>query len=143
MKRFAFFVVFTILAFSAYGQQILWSTIKKDEVRHVPYNNVTREVLAFYDQYQYYYDFTGFTKRRFIENFDYGFEDWEWLNEIVEPTVFALRSNSGRGSVVLVMCISKDNVNTILFSNTLESDYVMTFGSRREQFTNWFRTLLN
>ena len=143
MKRIIFFVIFTILTFSAYGQQFLWSTVQREGVRYIPFNSVTREVLTFYDQYELYYDFTGFSKRRFIESFDYGFEDWEWLNEIVEPTVFALRSNSGRGSVVLVMCISRDNVNTILFSNTVDGDFRMTHSSRREQFSNWFRTLLN
>jgi len=143
MKKFVFFSIFAVLSFSAYGQQLLWSTIDGNDSKYVPFNNVTSEVLTFYDQYELYYDFAGFSKERFIENFDYGFEDWEWLYEIEDPTVFALRSNSGHGSVVLVMCISQGNVNTIVFSNTVERDFRMTHRSEKEQFSNWFRTLLD
>jgi len=143
MKKIVFFVIFTAISFTVYGQQFLWSTVRGNETRHVPLNNVTREVLVFYDQYELYYDFTGYSKSRFIESFDYGFENWDWINEIVEPTVFALRSNTGRGSVVIVMCISRENVNTIIFSNFVDGDFLMTHRSRREQFQNWFRTLLN
>jgi hypothetical protein len=135
--------LFSVLAISAFGQQFLWSTVQGNDTRYVPLNNVTREVLNFYDQYRFYYDYSGFSKDRFIESFDYGFEDWEWLYDIEELTVFALRSNSGRGSVVLVMCISKNNVNTIIFSNTVEGDFVMTYSSDKEKFANWFKTLLN
>jgi hypothetical protein len=146
MKKTAFFVCFFVLAMSAFCQQFLWSTVRDTAERYVPMNNVTREVLEFYDQYRFYYDYSGYSKDRFIEGFDYGFEDWEWLYEIEQLTVFALRSNLGRGSVVLVMCISKNNVNTIIFSNTsdLGSNWIMTHGgSSRDQFSRWFRTILN
>jgi hypothetical protein len=145
MKKIVFFGFFLILTSSVFGQQFLWSTIRDKAERYVPMNNVTREVLTFYDQYDRYYDFSGFTKDRFIEMFDYGFEDWEWLYNIEELTVFALRSNSGRGSVVLVMCISRNNVNTLIFANNAElgMNYNLTFSSDRQKFSNWFRTLLN
>jgi len=145
MKRLGFLVFFFILAVSAFGQQFLWSTVKRDGVRNVPINNVTKEVLEFFDQYDLYYDFSGFNKERFIEKFDYGFGKWEWLNEIQDLTVFAIRSNSGRGSVVLVMCISKNNVNTLVFSNNLEPElgYNYVFTTDKTKFTNWFKTLLN
>jgi len=145
MRKILFLIVFMALTFSVYGQQFLWSTVRDTAERYVPINNVTREVLTFYEQYNRYYDFSGYTKDRFIEMFDYGFEDWEWLYDIEELTVFALRSNSGRGSIVLIMCISKNNVNTLVFSNNAELgyDYMLTHSTRREQFTNWFRTLLN
>jgi len=143
MKKIGFIIWFLILSTSVFGQQFLWSTVRNDNTRYVPLNNVTREVLEFYDQYRYYYDFSGFTKERFIEIFDYGFEDWEWLYNIEELTVFALRSNSGRGSIVLIMCISRNNVNTIIFSNILEQDFNMTGSYYRERFSSWFRTLLN
>ena len=145
MKRLGFLVFFFILAVSAFGQQFLWSTVKRDGVRNVPINNVTKEVLEFFDQYDLYYDFSGFNKERFIEKFDYGFGKWEWLNEIQDLTVFAIRSNSGRGSVVLVMCISKNNVYTLVFSNNLEPElgYNYVFTTDKTKFTNWFKTLLN
>jgi hypothetical protein len=145
MKKICFFILFSVLAFSAFGQQFLWSTMKRDGIKNVPINSVTREVLEFFDQYDLYYDFSGFSKERFIEKFDYGFGEWKWLNDIQELTVFALRSNSGRGSVVLVMCISKNNVNTLVFSNNLEPElgYNYVFTHDRTKFTNWFKTLLN
>jgi hypothetical protein len=145
MKKIVFIIFFFILAVSAFGQQFLWSTVRDKAERYVPLNNVTREVLTFYDQYNRYYDFSGFSKDRFIENFDYGFEDWQWLYDINELTVFALRSNSGRGSIVLVMIISKNNVNTLVFANNAELgfDYMTTGSYKKEQFSNWFKTLLN
>jgi hypothetical protein len=145
MKKIGFLVFFSILTISTYGQQFLWSTVQANDTRYVPLNNVTREVLIFCDQYDRYYDFTGFSKERFIEDFDYGFGEWEWLNDIEDLTVFALRSNSGRGSVVLVMCISKNNINTIIFTNHMEPElgvnYSLTYD--KNKFANWFRTLLN
>ena len=146
MKKIGFIICFLILTSSVFGQQFLWSTVRDKAERYVPLNNVTREVLEFYDQYNRYYDFSGFSKERFIETFDYGFEGWEWLYEIEELSVFALRSNSGRGSVVLLMCISKNNINMLVFANNAELgfDYILTHGgSSREQFSRWFRTLLN
>ncbi|MCL2186704.1 MAG: hypothetical protein FWB86_12765 [Treponema sp.] len=146
MKRILFFVIFTIITFSAYGQQFLWSTVRNNELRYVPINNVTREVLEFYEQYRYYLDYSGFSKDRFIEMFDYGFEDWEWLYGINELTVFALRSNNGQGSVVLVMCISRDNVNTLIFTNSYERGIINTYSSissERDKFSRWFRTIMN
>ena len=143
MKKGLCLILFLILTVSAFAQQFLWSTVSGNDSKYVSINNVTREVLTFYDQYQYYFDFSGFSKDRFIDFFDYGFEDWDWLYDIEELTVFALRSNSGRGSVVLVMCISKNNVNTIVFSNTYDRDAIRTYEFEKQKFTNWFRTILN
>jgi hypothetical protein len=143
MKKIGFLSFFFILTISAFGQQFLWSTLSDKAERFVPINNVTREVLEFYDQYELYLDYSGFSKDRFIESFDYGFDDWSWLYDINELTVFALRSNSGRGSIVIVMCISKNNVNTIIFSNNYEPGCILTHSTDREKFSRWFRTLLN
>jgi len=145
MKKLGFVIFFFVLTISAFGQQFLWSTVKDKAERYVPLNNVTKEVLTFYDQYDRYYDFSGFNKDRFIDNFDYGFKDWQWLYDIENLTVFALRSNSGRGSVVIIMIISKNNVNTLVFANNAELgfDYMSTGAYKREQFTNWFKTILN
>jgi len=145
MKKIGFTIFFLILTVSAFGQQFLWSTVKDKAERYVPLNNVTKEVLTFYDQYNRYYDFSGFSKDRFLDSFDYGFEDWKWLYDIENLTVFALRSNSGRGSVVLVMIISKNNVNTLVFANNAELgyDYMLTGSYKRDQFINWFKTILN
>jgi hypothetical protein len=143
MKKVVVFIFFSLMAGSAFGQQFLWSTVKGGAEKYVTLNNVSKEVLNFYDQYKVYYDFSGFTKDKFIETFDYDFDQWEWIYDIEKLTVLALRSNSGQGSVVLVMCISKDNVNMVVFSNTLEPGCIWTHQSDREKFTKWFRTILN
>src|SRR5215469_7258656 len=77
MKKILFISIFSVLTFSVYGQQFLWSTVRGNDSKYVPLNNVTREVLEFYDQYRFYLDYSGFTKDRFIEMFDYGFEGWD------------------------------------------------------------------
>jgi len=143
MKKIGFIIIFSFLTLYAYSQQSLWSTVKNSNVKYVPLNNVTREVLSFYEQYRYYLDYSGFSKNRFIEMFDYGFEGWEWLYDIEELTVFALRSNDGQGSIVLVMCVSKDNINTLIFTNTYDRGAIMTHSSDKDKFSRWFRTLLN
>jgi hypothetical protein len=135
--------LFLVLPISALGQQYLWSTVQGNEMRYIQLNSVVKEVLNFYDQYKVYYDYSGYSKDNFIKHFDYGFDNWEWLTNIDTVTVFALRSNAGRGSVVIVMCISKINVNAVIFSNTYEPDCIMTSSYERDKFANWFKTLLN
>jgi len=150
MKKNGFIIGLMVLTSSVFGQQFLWSTVKDSTSRYVPLKNVIEEVLNFYDQYQYYYDYSGFSKDRFFEfvkDFNSKSDDWKKIkkkiNEIEELIVFALRDNLGRGSVVSVICISKDNINMLVFSNTYESNCMMTHRSKRESFTNWFKTLLN
>jgi hypothetical protein len=148
MKKIWFIICFLVLTSSAFGQQFLWSTVQDNKAeRYVPLNNVTREVLVFYDQYRHYYDFSGFTKDRFIEMFNYGFDDWQWLYEIKTLTVFALRSNIGHGSVVFIVCVSKNNVNTLIFTNNFELEFrQMPMGTgqyNKQKFSDWFRTILN
>jgi hypothetical protein len=142
-KHWFFVSFFIFIAFSAFGQQFLWSTDRNHNARHISMNNVAREVLEFYDQYEFYLDYTGFSKDRFLEDGDFGFDDWEWISDIENLTVFALRTNLGRGSVVLVITISMENINMVVFTNTYERDVNHAFSSRREQFSRWFRTLLN
>jgi hypothetical protein len=113
-------------------------------------DNVTKEVLSFYDQYNYYYDAAGFSKDRFfefVENSEINSDNWKNVKkkiyDIEELTVFALRDNLGRGSVIFVVCISKDDVNMFIFSNTYKTDAIRTYQHERERFANWFRTLNN
>lgn len=147
MKSFLTFILFLTLTKSSFSQQFLWSTIKNDSIgiKHVPINNIIKEVLTFYDQYDFYFDLSGYSKKRFIEEINYGFDDWNWLNDIEDLSVFAVRTNSGRGSVVMIMCISKDNVNLILFSSDilLHENPQSTGDYDKDKFVSWFKTLLN
>lgn len=150
MKKVGIIFLFSVLASSAFGQQPLWSTIENNErgVRYVPLEKVTQEVLEFYDLYDRYYDLTGFSKERFIDEVGFGLEaqDLENLNDINELTVKAIKSNTGQGSFVLVACISEDNVDMIIFSNSgipglynSESTYL----TERAKFARWFSAIIH
>lgn len=149
MKKIVFGLLLTTLTSSVFGQQRLWTTVKNDNdtsgTKYVPLTNVTKEVLTFYDQYDYYFDLSGYSKKRFIEEINYGFDDWTWLYDIKDLTVFALKSNAGRGSLIMVMCVSKDNVNLILFSSDilLHKNPQSTGSYEKDKFARWFKTLLN
>ncbi len=149
MKKIGLALLLLTLTASVFGQQALWSTIKNDNdtsgIRYVPLTNVTNEVLTFYELYNYYFDLSGYSKERFIEEVNYGFDDWNLLYDIKDLTVFALRSNTGRGSHIMVMCVSKDNVNVLLFSNDilLYNNPQRTRSNEKDKFAKWFKTLLN
>lgn len=149
MKKIVFALLLTTLTLTVFGQQHLWTTVKNDSdtsgTKYVPLTNVTKEVLTFYDQYDYYFDLSGYSKKRFIEEINYGFDDWTWLYDIKDLTVFALKSNAGRGSLIMVICVSKDNVNLLLFSSDiiLHKNPQSTGSYEKDKFARWFKTLLN
>jgi hypothetical protein len=141
MKKIGFFLCLIFLAVSAFGQQVLWSTSGEFDARIVPINNVIAEVLNFYEQYSYYYDYTGYNKATFIKEFG---EDWDFIYDIDTMSVYAFRAPmEGGGSGVLVMCLDRNNVNIVIFTNVWERGAINTFGSNRGRFQNWFRTLIN
>ncbi|WP_225037280.1 hypothetical protein [Winogradskyella sp. SM1960] len=148
MRTFILPILFTILSSSVFGQQFLWSTIENDSIseKHIPVEYVSNEILKFYDHYEKHYDLSGFSKKRFIEEIDYGFDDWKWINDITDLTVFAMRSNIGSGSIVLVMFISEKNINLIIFSNEIldrNFNYQSNYEFEREKFETWLKTLMN
>jgi hypothetical protein len=149
MKKIILAIILFLITLPVFSQQGLWTTrnIENDAtgIRYVPLSNVTKEVLTFYNQYNYYFDLSGYSKKRFIEETGYGFNDWSMLNEINELTVFAFKTNMGRGSVIMVLCVSKDNVNLLLFSNdiTLHENPQNTGSYKKDKFIDWFTTLLN
>lgn len=154
MKNIGFIFCFIICTTSAFGQQFLWSTVKDTTIKYVSLENVTDEVLEFYDHYEFYYDGAGFSKEGFFKMFE-GSQSYknsntsQWkdfkkkIDKINDLTVFAFRSNSGKGSVILVLCVTKENVNLITFSNTYEADSQLTYSTDREKFAKWFKTLLD
>lgn len=152
--KIGFIILLVTTVSSAFGQQLLWSTVEKDSLKelnqYVPISNVTEEVMKFYDYYKLYYDFTGFTKEAFLNSLPGGFglDEKKKLDDIKESTVLAVRTNLGKGSVVFVMCVSQNNLNAVIFSNSAlvsGMDYELTYSSdrEREKFTKWFKTLLN
>lgn len=148
MRIFILSILCTLLTSSVFGQQFLWSTVENDSIaeKHIPIEYVNNEILKFYTHYEQHYDFSGFSKKRFREEIDYGFDDWKWINDITDLTVFALRSNIGSGSVVLVMFISEKNINLIIFSNEIldgNFNYISNYESEKKKFEIWLKTLMN
>lgn len=147
MKNIGFVILLLTLTTSSFGQQYLWSTVKNDSshVKYVPLSNITKEVVTFYNQYNYYFDLSGFSKKRFIEEINYGFDDWTWLNDIKDLTVYAVRSNTGSSSVVMIICVSRDNVNLILFSSDImaHENPQATDPYDKDKFVRWFKTIMN
>ena len=63
--------------------------------------------------------------------------------EIEELTVFALKDNLGRGSVVLIVLINSRGVDMVAFTNNFESDAIHTSPYDKQKFEKWFNSLLN
>ena len=149
MKKIGFLFWFLICTSFAFGQQFLWSTKEDSDYIYVPLENVTSEVLEFYDYYEYYYDGSGYSKDGFldyIEEFGGNSEDWKSFKdniyEVEELTVNAFKGNLGRGSVVFIMIVSKKYVDFVYFSNDYESYAISTDSFDKEKFKKWFISLL-
>ena len=137
MKKLVLIFCFTLFATTVFSQQFLWSTLKDSTTKFVPIKDVTEKVLEFYDQYKFYYDGSGYTKEAFLKSFEssQAFKNinssrWQVIkkkiNEIDSLTVMAFKSNSGSGSSILVMCITKENIETVTFSNEVHSGILFT-----------------
>jgi hypothetical protein len=110
--------------------------------------DVSNEILKFYDHYDFYVDGAGYNKDTFFKELaKYGGNTKSWndfkneIRKIEKLTVFAMRANSGKGSEVLVIFITKDNVNVLAFTNSYESDAQRSYPHKREEFENWLETL--
>jgi len=86
-------------------------------------------------------------KELFLEYYNYDLKDWNWINDIKESAVFALRAPIKGGSAIMVVCIDKNNFHMVVFSNVYDSDANMTYNGNiendRNRFEKWFKTLLN
>ena len=147
MKKIIIIVVMLFSIISTFGQQILWATIEGFEAEYVRYENVTSEVLELYDLYDRYYDLSGNTKESFLEEYSDNIEEWNWVNDIEESTVFSLRIPTDMGSVIYVLYVDKNFVNLVSFSNAYfpggKSTYNGQMADERKRFEKWFKTLLN
>ncbi len=144
----------TTSTFSAFSQQFLWSTIKDSSFKYVPFKEVTDEVMEFYDFYRFYLDGAGYSKEGFFKTLENsqsfkGMKGSSWeafkkaIKNINEPSVFAIRTNPGNGSMVTVFCVSNENVNVIMFTNSYEAEANSTGSYYRQKFEKWLNTLLN
>lgn len=151
------YLLFLILAlpFSTLSaQQLLWTTSEKSGEKYIPIETVSDKVLDFHEHYRYYYDGSGFSKNSFIKSFESSnsykkISDesvWKELKEIVKtintPTVVAFKDNLGNGSVVFVICITKENVDMLSFSNNYEDNALLTHETDEDEFKKWFNSFL-
>ncbi|MBK8611877.1 MAG: hypothetical protein IPL84_18585 [Chitinophagaceae bacterium] len=157
MKKILFIILFVASTFSGVGQQYLWSTTKDTTInwgKHISADDIPNKVLEFYDYYKFYYDGSGYNKEGFFKFFEdsksyNSSSSTRWgtlkkkINEINDLEVFAYKDNLGQGSVILVMCVTRDNVNLIVFSNNYEPNAILTGSYNKQKFLSWFKTLLN
>lgn len=148
MKKHYFIFCYLIFSVSSFGQQFLWSTNNDTLSKHIPLEQVSDEILKFYDHYEFYHDGAGYNKDTFfkeIGKYEGNSSSWNSfkneIRKIEELTVFVMRANSGNGSEVLVLFVTKDNLNMLEFSNSYESDRIMTLDYERDKFINWLETL--
>lgn len=153
MKKLTLIFCFTFFTSTVFSQQFLWSTLKDSTTKFVPIKDVTEKVLEFYDHYNYYFDGSGYTKEGFLESFEsskalknVNITSWQEIKkkiiEIDSLSVIAFKSNSGTGSSIIVMCITKENVETITFSNEIGRGALSASKYEIEKFKKWFKTLL-
>jgi hypothetical protein len=150
MNKFILLFFLYLLTQELNAQQFLWSTAENDDFEHVSIENVTNRVLDIYDVYDYYSDGTGYSKSNFLkilEKYSGNSKNWELLKKEIEDidklTVFAIKDNLGKGSVILIVLISSKGVDMIAFTNNFELDIIYTFPYEKEKFEKWFNSLLN
>ena len=150
LNKLRLVICLIILSPYSYGQQFLWSTSSKFDAKQITIDKVFSEVLEFYDLYEYYYDGAGYNKESFWSYFeDYGGKTSGWsdlkskIDEINELTILAFRGNLGRGSIILVISVDKENINLVAFSNIYDPDAISSDSYSRKKFVRWYKSLLN
>ncbi|MBK9532192.1 MAG: hypothetical protein IPO42_10395 [Chitinophagaceae bacterium] len=66
MKKLKLLLYFVIMTSTGYSQQLLWSTVENSSSKYVSIENVTAEVLEFFDHYKFYFDGAGYSKSSFL-----------------------------------------------------------------------------
>lgn len=148
MKKYYFTLCYLFLSLTSFGQQYLWSTAENTSSKHIPIAEVSNEILKFYDHYDFYYDGTGYNKDTFFKEIEkYGGNTKGWndfkneVKKIENLTVLAIRANSGNGSFIMTIFITKDNINILVFTNSLEQGAQSCASYERDKFESWLETL--
>src|SRR5690606_10557511 len=63
---------------------------------------------------------------------------WNRSMNFDEPTAFAFKGNSGRGSLIVVMLMQHENIDLLLFSNEVGRGALFTNASDIKKFSKWF-----
>lgn len=130
---------------------MLWTTSdtihpSPNEVRVIPKNKVTAHVLSYYDQYRFYHDLTGFSREgflKFAESNKIASQMLEYLQIVdhEDQAALAFKSNTGLGSIIMVMLLQENKVDLITFTNEVSVGTMPAGSYDVQRFKRWFSTM--
>ena len=161
MKKLIFLILIFV-SFETYGQQILWTTNKNglfanSEIKVVPKDKVLNKLLEYFENYDKYYDGTGYTKDAFFREFegnhinlDIDNQKWDYFKKSIyginELTISCLKTNLGSGSNILILIVKKENIDFITFSNQYSKGSLFTYNGRindeKVRFVKFYNSLI-
>jgi len=161
MKKIILFILICV-SVNSYGQQILWTTNKNglfqnSEIKVIPKEKVLNKLLEYFENYDKYYDGTGYTKDGFFREFEGDHSNLEIDNQkwgnfkksiygINELTISCVKSNLGSGSNILILIVKKDNIDFITFSNQYSKGSIYTYNGRindeKVRFVKFYNSLI-
>ena len=144
------------------AQQFLWATSSKgmtvnSGIKIINLQDVHKEILGYYEMYDYYYDLSGFSKEGYFKKYESSnsfksTDKLKWnefkktVNGINELTVSCIKTNDGNTSSIIVFIYSKNNFDAIVFSNKSEDGLIYTFNSNNDReksrFLKYLESLL-
>lgn len=144
------------------AQQFLWVTNPRGMnvnpgIKFISLQDVHKEILSYYEMYDYYYDLSGFSKEGYFKKYESSSsfkttDKLKWnefkktVNSINELTVSCIKTNDGNGSSIIVFIYSKNNFDAIVFSNKIEYGSIDTYNSNSEphksRFLKYLESLL-
>jgi hypothetical protein len=144
------------------AQQFLWATSSKgmtvnSGIKIINLQEVYKQILDYYEMYDYYYDLSGFSKEGYFEKYESSnsfksTDKLKWnefkktVNGINELTVSCIKTNDGNTSSVIVFIYSKNNFDAIVFSNKIETGHISTYNSNsdtdKRRFLKYLESLL-
>jgi len=165
MKKYTLFILLFV-SLNSFGQQYLWTTnpnglFPNSDMKVIPKNQVLEKLETYFQTYDYYYDFTGFTKDGFFKEFE-GSSTYKtssvvnknkWVlfkksvREIKETTIICIKSNDGNGSSISILVVNKNNFDSFRFSNRgMLFGSISTYNGRNEdeknRFIKFYRSLI-
>jgi hypothetical protein len=126
-------------------------------IKIINLQDVHKEILGYYEMYDYYYDLSGFSKEGYFEKYESSnsfktTDKLKWnefkktVNGINELTVSCIKTNDGNTSSVIVFIYSKNNFDAIVFSNKIETGHISTYNSNsdtdKRRFLKYLESLL-
>ena len=147
-----------ILGTNVFGQQFLWTTNKNNiftnsEIKVIPKEDVINKLLEYYENYECYFDFTGFSKQGFLKKYINSIvgndnKKIELLKnsiyKIKDLNITSIKGNLGNGSLIMILIVSKNNFDMIVFSNEPDKGFIITDDSEegKNKFVKFYNSLI-